>query len=155
MKAKGWREIDRSKTPQPKRSKAKADVKSRITIYLDADIVSYYKEKAEETGSGYQTLINQSLREMIYRHGKAENYDNAIEAFNSVIEISGKDKTFHDLATTLHNLAIAHETQEKYEEAIELFNEALNIKSGLDIKKEILKDKNFLHKLKEALALKS
>lgn len=65
MKDQGWREIDRSKAPNPKQPKLPGDVKSRITIYLDADIVSYYKELAENSGSGYQTLINQSLREII------------------------------------------------------------------------------------------
>ncbi len=39
--------------------------KSRITIHLDADIVSYYKEMAENSSAGYQTLINQTLREIV------------------------------------------------------------------------------------------
>jgi uncharacterized protein (DUF4415 family) len=41
------------------------ECKSRITIHLDADIVSYYKEMAENSPSGYQTLINQTLREIV------------------------------------------------------------------------------------------
>ncbi len=75
MKAKGWREIDRSETPHPKQPKSQGDVKSRITIYLDADIVSYYKEIAEDSGSGYQTLINQSLREIVDGQRQAESSD--------------------------------------------------------------------------------
>jgi len=94
MKAKGWREISRSEAPQPKRVKGPYEAKSRITIFLDADIVSYYKELAENSGSGYQTLINQSLREVV----------------DGLTESS-------------------------------------------DIKQEILQDKNFLHELKEALAI--
>ena len=39
--------------------------KSRVTIYLDADIVSTFKEKAEDTHTGYQTLINNALRMVI------------------------------------------------------------------------------------------
>ncbi|MCW5961512.1 MAG: BrnA antitoxin family protein [Pyrinomonadaceae bacterium] len=46
----------------PKRNK---ESKSRITIYLDADIVEYFKTQAEESKLGYQTLINQTLREKI------------------------------------------------------------------------------------------
>lgn len=36
--------------------------KSRITIFLDNDILSEFKQRAEQTGKGYQTLINDSLR---------------------------------------------------------------------------------------------
>lgn len=36
--------------------------KSRITIFLDNDILSEFKQRAEQTGKGYQTLINDTLR---------------------------------------------------------------------------------------------
>ena len=36
--------------------------KTRITIYLDDDIIAAYREKAEASGRGYQTLINEALR---------------------------------------------------------------------------------------------
>lgn len=32
--------------------------KTRITIYLDDSVLSYFKGEAEGTGKGYQTLIN-------------------------------------------------------------------------------------------------
>jgi uncharacterized protein (DUF4415 family) len=41
------------------------EAKSRITIYLDADIVEHFKTAAENSKTGYQTLINQTLREKI------------------------------------------------------------------------------------------
>lgn len=41
------------------------ETKSRITIYLDADIVEHFKTQAENSKTGYQTLINQTLREKI------------------------------------------------------------------------------------------
>lgn len=41
------------------------EAKNRITIYLDADIVEYFKAQAENSRVGYQTLINQALREKI------------------------------------------------------------------------------------------
>ncbi len=47
---------------EPKSSK---ETKSRITIYLDADIVEHFKAEAEKSNLGYQTLINQTLREKI------------------------------------------------------------------------------------------
>ena len=37
--------------------------KSRITIYLDNDILAAFRELAEQTGRGYQTLINDALRD--------------------------------------------------------------------------------------------
>ena len=36
--------------------------KTRITIYLDDVIVERFKAQSEETGKGYQTLINEALR---------------------------------------------------------------------------------------------
>lgn len=35
--------------------------KTRITIYLDDDVVAGFKQRAEATGKGYQTLINEAL----------------------------------------------------------------------------------------------
>ena len=35
--------------------------KTRITIYLDDEIVQEFKVRSEETGKGYQTLINEAL----------------------------------------------------------------------------------------------
>ena len=35
--------------------------KTRITIYLDDEIVQEFKKQAEKTGKGYQTLINEVL----------------------------------------------------------------------------------------------
>ena len=37
--------------------------KTRITIYLDDDVIEAYRRKGDKIGRGYQTLINQSLRE--------------------------------------------------------------------------------------------
>ncbi len=39
--------------------------KTRITIMLDNEILQSFKEKAKIEGLGYQTLINQALRETI------------------------------------------------------------------------------------------
>lgn len=37
--------------------------KRRITILLDADVLTVFQERAARTGRGYQTLINQALRD--------------------------------------------------------------------------------------------
>lgn len=55
------------------------EAKSRITIYLDADIVEHFKNAAENSKTGYQTLINQTLREKIDGSQAAANADEVIE----------------------------------------------------------------------------
>ena len=40
----------------------KSKGKTRITIYLDDDIIKAYRAKGEKLGRGYQTLINEALR---------------------------------------------------------------------------------------------
>ncbi|MCY3993562.1 MAG: BrnA antitoxin family protein [Caldilineaceae bacterium] len=39
--------------------------KVRVNIYLDAEVVAYFREKAG--GQGYQTLVNEALKESIRR----------------------------------------------------------------------------------------
>jgi uncharacterized protein (DUF4415 family) len=41
--------------------------KVRVNIYLDAEVVEYFKGQAE--GRGYQTLINETLKESIRAKG--------------------------------------------------------------------------------------
>jgi uncharacterized protein (DUF4415 family) len=36
--------------------------KTRITIMLDDDVLEAFRKKAEESGRGYQTMINETLR---------------------------------------------------------------------------------------------
>ncbi|MDJ0903313.1 MAG: BrnA antitoxin family protein [Xenococcus sp. MO_188.B8] len=36
--------------------------KTRITIYLDDDILDSFRKRAESKGLGYQTLINEALK---------------------------------------------------------------------------------------------
>jgi hypothetical protein len=46
--------------------------KMRITIKLDRDVIAYFKHQAAETARGYQTLINDALRQYV---GLASNTD--------------------------------------------------------------------------------
>lgn len=41
--------------------------KTRITIYLDDQIVAGYKQRGEAMGKGYQTLINEALSAALVR----------------------------------------------------------------------------------------
>jgi uncharacterized protein (DUF4415 family) len=36
--------------------------KTRITLFLDDDILAAYRERAGAAGKGYQTLLNEALR---------------------------------------------------------------------------------------------
>lgn len=39
--------------------------KTRVTLYIDNVILEHYREIAENIGKGYQTLINEALKESI------------------------------------------------------------------------------------------
>ncbi len=39
--------------------------KTRITIMLDDDVIEHYRKRAEDSGTGYQTLINAALRQAV------------------------------------------------------------------------------------------
>jgi len=39
--------------------------KTRITIHLDDDVIDAFRIRAEDVGRGYQTLINDALREYL------------------------------------------------------------------------------------------
>jgi hypothetical protein len=39
--------------------------KTRVTMYLDNDVLDAFRAKAEAAGKGYQTLINESLRDYL------------------------------------------------------------------------------------------
>ncbi len=39
--------------------------KTRITIFIDTDILERFRDEAEREGQGYQTAINQALRNYI------------------------------------------------------------------------------------------
>ena len=43
--------------------------KTRITIHLDDDVIEAFRVKAEDVGRGYQTLINDALREYLSKAG--------------------------------------------------------------------------------------
>jgi uncharacterized protein (DUF4415 family) len=44
-------------TPQPG--------KTRITIYVDNDVLETFRQRAENSSTGYQTIMNQALRDYL------------------------------------------------------------------------------------------
>ncbi len=47
--------------------------KTRITIYIDSDVVDKFREQADRAGYGYQTMINEALRQHIEKTDKPLN----------------------------------------------------------------------------------
>jgi len=45
------------------------NVKERITIMLDQDVLDFYRTRAAKRGERYQTLINRALRETMAKPG--------------------------------------------------------------------------------------
>jgi uncharacterized protein (DUF4415 family) len=39
--------------------------KTRITIYIDDDVLETFRERGDSAGKGYQTLMNEALREYL------------------------------------------------------------------------------------------
>lgn len=62
---KRFKQTTRPKFLDKAKNKTLRDCKSRITIFIDADVIDHFKQLSEESGKGYQTLINQTLREAI------------------------------------------------------------------------------------------
>lgn len=49
--------------------------KTRITIMLDDDVIELFRQKAEASGTGYQTEINRVLREYLASGGRPITLD--------------------------------------------------------------------------------
>jgi uncharacterized protein (DUF4415 family) len=47
--------------------------KTRITIYVDNDVLEEFRERADAAGSGYQTMINEALRQHLDKNQKPVN----------------------------------------------------------------------------------
>ncbi len=46
--------------------------KTRITIMLDNEVLEYFRERADSTGTGYQTMINSALKSAVDRAKSGE-----------------------------------------------------------------------------------
>lgn len=57
----------------------KKENKKAITIMLDPDIIEHFKTQAESSRTGYQTLINQTLRESIQEAEKSVSLEELLK----------------------------------------------------------------------------
>ena len=39
--------------------------KTRITIYIDDDVLEEFRDRGDASGQGYQTMVNQALRDYL------------------------------------------------------------------------------------------
>ncbi len=46
--------------------------KTRITIMLDDEVLEYFRERADSSGTGYQTMINSALKSAVDRAKSGE-----------------------------------------------------------------------------------
>lgn len=49
--------------------------KTRITIHLDDEVLDAFRERADHAGRGYQTMINEALREHLEQSGERVDAD--------------------------------------------------------------------------------
>lgn len=63
----------RNLPPAVRKLRAEARGKTRVTMYLDNDVLIRFRDAAESEGVGYQTLINQALREVVADDPKAQS----------------------------------------------------------------------------------
>ncbi len=49
--------------------------KTRITIYIDDDVLEAFRAHADAVGKGYQTMMNQALREHLNKAQQPVNED--------------------------------------------------------------------------------
>jgi uncharacterized protein (DUF4415 family) len=64
-------EYDLSKMKSRKNPYA-SKLKKPVTIRLSEDVISYFKEMADEKGVPYQSLINLYLRDCVAQHRKID-----------------------------------------------------------------------------------
>jgi plasmid stability protein len=100
--------------------------KTRITIMLDDDILQTFRDRAASDGKGYQTLINEVLREAIKTgSGAAEHLLRSIESIASSLReemqlrrreyevcydtVSQADQVLSDVITALEHTKLQKE----------------------------------------------
>ena len=44
--------------------------KTRISIYIDNDVLEEFRNRADESGRGYQTMMNEALREYLRKSNR-------------------------------------------------------------------------------------
>jgi uncharacterized protein (DUF4415 family) len=91
---------------------ALSNAKVNIHIRLDADILRYFKEKANREGGKYQSLINEHLRETIF---KERNLARRLQQIEDYL----RDKGEFDKITDPENLMSSNHKEMPEEQEIE------------------------------------
>jgi uncharacterized protein (DUF4415 family) len=60
------------------------NIKARVTTYIDLDIVKALKAEAKRKKVGYQTLLNQKLRQSVF---KSENIEERVKRIEKYLKI--------------------------------------------------------------------
>lgn len=66
--------------------------KERITIFLDKEVISEFRERADEAGRGYQTMINEALREYLTSGRRPVDEDTLRKILREELKDSRKTK---------------------------------------------------------------
>lgn len=75
----GLRRIQRRHVTEPGEVRL-SDCKVRVTMYLDADVLEYFKGRAAlPNAAPYQTQINSELREIMERGGEGAPYASLVD----------------------------------------------------------------------------
>lgn len=86
----GLRRIKRRHTTKPGQVTLK-DAKVRVTMYLDADILEYFKRRASETHAArYQTQINNELRAVMERTAATNQFTDLIDNDRFIESVAAK-----------------------------------------------------------------
>lgn len=86
--------------------------KTRITIYLDDEVLEHFRNVATENGRGYQTEINASLRDAMNRaqaQTRARNQERRGAPQVMIISVAAEEVLEHLMSK--HNLPSAVETR--------------------------------------------
>lgn len=62
--------------------------KTRITIYIDDDVLDEFRNRADESGRGYQTMINDALRAYLGKVSKMLDEDTLRKVLREELEKS-------------------------------------------------------------------
>jgi uncharacterized protein (DUF4415 family) len=71
----------------------KKENKKTITIMLDPDIIEHFKAQAENSRTGYQTLINQALRESIQDPKTSDPLEHLLKDKNALRRLKAELET--------------------------------------------------------------
>ncbi|BBO82669.1 BrnA antitoxin family protein [Desulfosarcina ovata] len=61
-------------------------------MYLDTDIIDVFRTRAEKAGYGYQTMINEALREYLTKNGKLLDETVIRQVIREELDRAAKDR---------------------------------------------------------------